>query len=129
MFAQDGLAHFSPFPEWARLMINGLLILDRVCRSIRPSARGNHEYVDWFRITMELWIQHDWRVGSICTPNGTVHERSVNHQVSYPVVLALVGQVLFLRHHVAHGSRLQRRQLLLDECLDAVDDLSFGLTG
>src|SRR6202140_5390845 len=104
-------------------------MLDRVCRSIRPFARGNHEYVDWFRIAMELWIQHDGRVGEICTPNGPVHERSVNHQVSYPVVLAVIGKVLFFRHHVAHGSRLQRRQLLLYEYLDAVDDLSFGLTG
>src|ERR1700688_2504809 len=78
---------------------------------------------------MELWIQHDGRVGQICTPNGTVHERSVNHQVSYPVVAAAIGKVLFFRHHVAHGSRLQGRQLLLYECLDAVDHLSFGLTG
>src|SRR6185369_15113709 len=101
----------------------------RRTRSIRPSVCGNHEYVDWFRIAMELWIQQDGRVGQICTPNGTVHERSINHQVSHPVVLAAVGKVLFFRHHVAHGSRLQRRQLLLYECLDALDDLSFGLTG
>ncbi len=25
--------------------------------SIRPSAHGNHEYVDWFRSVTELWIQ------------------------------------------------------------------------
>src|ERR1700720_1376126 len=59
----------------------------------------------------------------------TARERRVNHQVSYPVVLAVIGKVLFLRHNVAHGSRLQRWQLLLYECLDALDDLSFGLTG
>ena len=64
---------------------------------------------------MELWIQHDRRVGQICTPNGTVRERSVNHQVSYPVVMAVIAEVLFFRHHIAHGSRLQRRQLLLYE--------------
>ena len=78
---------------------------------------------------MELWIQHDGGVGQICAPNGTVHERRVNHQVSYPVVLVAIGKVLFFRHHVAHGSRLQGRQLLLYECLDALDDLCFGLTG
>src|SRR5258705_4203190 len=49
--------------------------------------------------------------------------------MSYPVVLAAIGKVLFFRHHIAHGSRLQGRQLLLHECLDALDDLSFGLTG
>ncbi len=38
-------------------------------------------------------------------------------------------KVLFLRHHVGHGSRFQRGQFVLYECLDAVDDLSFGLTG
>src|SRR5258708_9922866 len=104
-------------------------MLDWVCRSIRPSARGNHEYVDWFRSASELWIQHDGRVGQICTPNGAVHERSVKHQVSDPVVAGAIGKVLVFRHHVTHRSRLQRRQPLLYECLDAVDDLSFGLTG
>src|SRR5271169_5322623 len=69
--------------------------LDWVRCSIRPPARGYHEYVDWFRSATELCIQHDGRVGQICAPNGTVHGR----------------------------------QPLLDECLDAVDDLSFGLTG
>ena len=78
---------------------------------------------------MELWIQHDGRVGQIGTPNGTVHERSIKHQVSDPVVLAVIAKVLFFRHHIAHGSRLQRWQLLLYECFDAHDDLSFGLTG
>src|SRR5260370_1362320 len=102
---------------------------DWVCCSIRPPARGYHEYVDWFRSATELWIQHDGRVGQICTPNGTVHEWSVKHQVSDPVVVVVIGKILFFRHHVAHGSRLQGRQFLLYECLDAVDDLSFGLTG
>src|SRR5882724_2181030 len=46
-----------PDPDWVR-------------RSIRPPARGNHEYIDWFRSATELWIQHDGRVGQICTPNG-----------------------------------------------------------
>src|SRR5579864_7038290 len=78
---------------------------------------------------MELWIQHDGRAGHICTPNGTVHERSVNHKVSYPVVAVAIGKVLSFRHHVAHGSGLQGWQLLLDECLDTLEDLSFGLTG
>src|SRR5271169_2573053 len=103
--------------------------LDWVRCSIRPPARGYHEYVDWFRSASELWIQHDGRVGQICTPNGTVHERSVKHQVSHPVVVAVIGKVLVFRHHVAHGSRLQGRQLLLHEYLDALEDLSFGLTG
>src|ERR1700722_589628 len=71
-----------------------LLILVWVCRSIRPSAHGNHEYVDWFRIAMELWIQHHGRVVQIGTPNGAVHEWSVNHHVSYPVVLPVIGKVL-----------------------------------
>src|SRR5258708_39165790 len=105
--AERGSARPGSFRHW------------RPC-SIRPSACGNHEYVDWFRIAMELWIQHDGRVGQICTPNGTVHEWSVNHQVSHPVVLAVVGKVLFFRHHVAHGSRLQRWQLLLYERLNAL---------
>src|SRR6202034_78092 len=103
-------------PDWGR-------------RSIRPSACGNHEYVDWFRSARELRIQHDGRVGQICAPNGTVHEWRVEHQVSHPVVVAIVGEVLVLGQHVGDGSRLQRRQLLLYECLDAVDDLSFRLTG
>src|ERR1700740_1385067 len=64
-------------------------------RSIRPFACGNHEYVNWFRIAMKLWIQHDGRVGQICTPNGAVHDRSVNHQVSHHVVLAVIGKVRF----------------------------------
>src|SRR5580700_84416 len=46
-----------------------LIRLGCVHRSIRPPARGNHEYVDWFRIPMELWIQHDGRLRQICTPN------------------------------------------------------------
>ena len=102
---------------------------DWVRRSIRPPARGNHEHIDWFRSATKLWIQHDGRVGQICTSNGAVHEWSVKHQVSYPVVVVAIGKVLFFRHHVGHGSRLQGRQLLLYECLDAFDDLSFGLTG
>src|ERR1700686_2206661 len=103
-------------PDWGR-------------RSIRPSARGNHEYVDWFRSAAELWIQHDGRVRQICTTYRTVHERSVKHQVGDPVVASAIANILFFRHHVTHGSRLQRRQFLLYECLDALDDLSFGLAG
>ena len=78
---------------------------------------------------MELWIQHDGSTGQIRTPNGTVHDWSVKHQVSHPVVGAAIGKVLVFRHHVAHGSRLQGRQLLLYECLDALEDVSLGLTG
>src|SRR5579862_3965481 len=97
--------------------------------SVRPPAGGNHEYVDWFRSAIELWIQHDGRIGQVGAPYGAVHEWSVKHQVGHPVVVALIAQVLFFGHHVAHGSRLQGRQPLLHERLDAVDDLSFGLTG
>ena len=62
---------------------------------------------------MELWIQHDGRVGQICTPNGTVRERSVNHQVSYPVVMAVIAEVLIFRHHVAHGMPLRLLRTML----------------
>src|SRR5713101_509237 len=110
--------------HWFALLIR----LDWVRRSIRPPARGNHEYVDWFRSTTELWIQHDGRLGQICTPNSTVHERSVKHQVSHPVVVGAIVKVLLLRHHVGHGSRLQGWQPLLYECLHPFEDLSLGLT-
>src|ERR1700723_1354350 len=53
-------------------------------RSIRPPAGGNHEHVDWFRSATELWIPHDGRLGQICTPDSTVHKRSVKHQVIHP---------------------------------------------
>src|SRR5271168_1091167 len=45
------------------------------------------------------------------------------------MVLTIVRKILFLRHHVGHGSRLEGRELLFHKCLDALDDLSFGLTG
>ncbi len=78
---------------------------------------------------MELWIQHDRSVGQIRTPHGTVHDWSVKHQVSHPVGVTAIVKVLFFRHHVGHGSRLQGWQPLLYECLHGFEDLSFGLTG
>ena len=74
-----------PDPDWVR-------------RSIRPPARGNHEYIDW-RSANELWIQHDGRLGQICTPDGAVHEWSEKHQVSHPVVVVATG----IRNAVREG--------------------------
>src|SRR5580692_11457319 len=110
-------------------LITLLIRLDWVRRSIRPPARGNHEYVDWFGIAMELWIQHGGRVRQIRAPNGAVHEWRVKHQVGNPVGVTAIIKVLLFRHHVGHGSRLQGRQPLLYECLHAFEDLRFGLTG
>src|SRR5260370_34958656 len=62
-----------------------LLHPDWVRRSIRPPTRGDHEYVNWFGSATELWIQHDGRVGQICTPNGAVHGWRVKQQASKPV--------------------------------------------
>src|SRR5262249_15094807 len=115
-------------PQLTRGNGSALFLPNWVRRPIGPPARGNHEYVDWFRSATELWIQHDGRLRQICAPNGTVHERSVKHQVSHPVVAALIGKGLVFRHHVGHGSRLQGRQSFRYEFLDAVDDLSFGST-
>jgi len=51
---------FSPTNDSIALPAGEMLIrLDWVCSSIRPPACGNHEYVDWFGMSMELWIQHD----------------------------------------------------------------------
>src|ERR1700685_326719 len=106
-----------------------LIRLEWVRRSIRPPARGNHEDVDWFRIAMELWIQHDGSSWHIRAPSGTVDEWCVKHQVTDPVVVGAIVKVLFFRHHVGHGSRLQGWHPLLYECLHTFEDLSFGLTG
>src|ERR1700732_864585 len=106
-----------------------LIRLDWIRRSIRPPARGNHEIVDRFRNAPELRMQHDGGTGLIRTPSGPVHEWRVDHQVSDPVVVPVIAQVLFFRHHVGHGSRFQGRHPLLYECLHAFEDLSFGLTG
>ena len=38
-----------------------LIRLDWVRRSIRPPARGNHEFVDRFRISPEVRMQHHGR--------------------------------------------------------------------
>ena len=43
--------------------------------------------------------------GKSAPPNGTVHERSVNHDVSYPIGVSTIVKVLLFRHHVAHGSQ------------------------
>src|SRR5258708_21188014 len=103
--AERGSARPGSFRHW------------RPC-SIRPSACGNHEYVDWFRIAMELWIQHDGRVGQICTPNGTVHEWRGKNQVSNPGEdVSIVRKVLFLRHHVGHEWSVHRGQFRYYECL------------
>src|SRR5580658_2533502 len=108
--------------HWFALLIR----LDWVRRSIRPPARGNHKYVDWIRNATELWIQHHGRLGQICTPDRTVHEWRVKHQVSHPVVAATIAKVLVFRHHVAHGSRLQRRQVFfLVRGFESIDDLRF----
>jgi len=118
-------------PDSLRVRYSGIVgvLLSRVRRAVGPPACGDHEYVDWFRSAAELWIQHDGRLRQICAPNATIHKRSVKHQVRHPVVSTLIRQVLVLRHHVRHGPRLQRRQSLFHKLLDAVDDLSFRLTG
>jgi len=123
------LNHSSPGSLPVLTVAFFMFLFSRVRRSIGPPARGNHEYVDGLRGATELWVQHHGRLRQICTPNGTVHERSVKHQMCHPVVATVIREVLVLRHHVRHGSRLQRRQSLLYEFLDAVDDLSFRLTG
>jgi len=67
--AQPAKARMSLFrAHWFALLIR----LDWVRRSIRPPARGNHEFVDRFRIAPELWVQHH---GHIYTPNAAGRER------------------------------------------------------
>jgi uncharacterized repeat protein (TIGR03803 family) len=57
--------------------------------SIRPFPNRDHPNVDGFSI-FELWVQHDRRVGNICSPCPRVHVRRVNHHMG-KVVVSVVG--------------------------------------